>query len=249
MKVEAYFKDILKDRKVHLTLLDPEEQSPQEAVEIAQAAIAGGTDAIMLGGSTNDGSELDATAQALQENIDVPIVLFPGNITGVSKYADAIFFMSLLNSSNPYWIIGAQALGAPSVKKIGIEAIPMGYIVVEPGGTVGWVGDAKLIPRKKPDLAAAYAMAAEFMGMRMFYLEAGSGASQTIPPEMIAACKKYTDLSIVVGGGIQDGATAHEIAAAGADFVVTGTVVEKCSDVEEKIREIVEGIQKAEESL
>ena len=76
----------------------------------------------------------------------MPIILFPGNISGVSKYADAIFFMSLLNSSNPYWITGAQALGAPIIKKMGIETISMGYLVVEPGGTVGWVGDAKIIP-------------------------------------------------------------------------------------------------------
>ncbi len=246
MKVEAYFKELLKEGKMHLTLLDPEEQTPEKAVEIAQAAVAGGTKGIMLGGSTNNSVELDATAHALQEKIDLPIILFPGNITGVSKYADAIFFMSLLNSTNPYWIIGAQALGAPSVKKIGIEAIPMGYVIVEPGGTAGWVGDAKLIPREKVDLAVAYALAAEFLGMRMFYLEAGSGASKSISPPMIAACKQYTNMILVVGGGIRDGETAHQIAAAGADIVVTGTVVEDCADVENKIKEIVDCINKSD---
>ncbi|MCK9151711.1 geranylgeranylglyceryl/heptaprenylglyceryl phosphate synthase [Methanobacterium alcaliphilum] len=242
MKVEAYFNDILKERKIHLTLLDPQEQTPQDAVEIAKAAVAGGSDGIMLGGSTTDASELDATAKALQENIDVPIVLFPGNTNGVSKYADAIFFMSLLNSANPYWIIGAQALGALTVKKAGIETIPMGYVVVEPGGTVGWVGDAKLIPRQKPDIAAAYAMAAEFMGMRLFYLEAGSGADQHVDPKMIGAVKKFTNHLVIVGGGIRSGQDAMEVAAAGADIIVTGTVVEDSDDVEEKIKEIVSGI-------
>lgn len=140
MKVEEYFHDVLRERKMHLTLIDPQEQSPEEAVRIAEAAIRGGTDGIMLGGSTTDSHELDETARALSERIDVPIILFPGNTTGVSRYADAIFFMSLLNSTNPYWIIGAQALGAGAVKKMGIEALPMGYLVVEPGGTVdGWV--------------------------------------------------------------------------------------------------------------
>jgi len=243
MKVEEYIKNTLKDHKLHLTLLDPEEQSPVEGVKIAKEAVAGGTDGIMLGGSTTQSSELDATAKALKENIDVPVILFPGNTTGVSKYADAIFFMSLLNSSNPYWIIGAQALGAPNVKKIGIEAIPMGYIIVEPGETAGWVGDAKLIPRRKPDIAVAYSMAAEFMGMRLMYLEAGSGAAEHIPEVMIAGVKKMTDMIVVVGGGIRDGQTAARVAKSGADIIVTGTVVEDSADVKNKIEELVQGIR------
>lgn len=245
MKVENYIKNTLKDHKIHLTLLDPEEQSPEKAVKMAKEAIAGGTDGIMLGGSTTESTELDATAKALQENVDVPIILFPGNISGVSKYADAIFFMSLLNSTNPYWIIGAQALGAPAIKKMGIEVIPMGYIVVEPGGTVGWVGDAKLIPRNKVDIAVAYAMAAECLGMRLIYLEAGSGASDHIPEAMVAAVKKMTDLIVIVGGGIRDGETAARVANAGADIIVTGTVVEDCKNVKNKIEELVEGVKSA----
>jgi len=131
----------------------------------------------MIGGSTGaSGLVLDQTILKIKEVTDLPTILFPGSAAGVSAYADAIFFMSLLNSNNPYWIIGAQALGSPKIKKIGIETIPMGYVIVQPGGTAGWVGDAKLIPRNKADIAAAYAMAAEFLGMRLFYLEAGSGA-------------------------------------------------------------------------
>ncbi|MDO9044499.1 MAG: geranylgeranylglyceryl/heptaprenylglyceryl phosphate synthase [Methanobacteriaceae archaeon] len=244
MKVESYFKDILKERKIHLTLLDPEEQTPAKALAISKAAVSGGSDGIMLGGSTTDAAELDATAKILQENLDVPIVLFPGNISGVSSYADAIFFMSLLNSSNPYWIIGAQALGAPVIKKMGIETIPMGYLVIEPGGTVGWVGDAKLIPRKKADLATAYAMAAEYLGMRLIYLEAGSGAEQHVDPKMIGMVKKTTDTMLIVGGGIRSGDEAHVVASAGADIIVTGTVVEDSVNVEEKISEIVEGMRR-----
>ena len=242
MNVENYISQRLKNRKLHLTLLDPEEQSPDRAVEMAKEAIAGGTDGVMLGGSTTDSFDLDLTAKALQENIDVPIILFPGNTSGVCKYADAIFFMSLLNSSNPYWIIGAHALGAPMIKKIGIETLSMGYLVVEPGGTVGWVGDAKMIPRNKPDIAVAYALAAEFFGMKMIYLEAGSGADQHVPEEMIAKVKRTTDLILVVGGGIRDGETARKVADAGADIIVTGTVVENSTKVKDKIQELVEGI-------
>ncbi len=242
MNVTNYLRERLKDHKLHFTLIDPEEQNPDKAVEIAKNAISGGTDAIMLGGSTTDSIELDLTAKALQENIDIPIILFPGNTSGVSKHADAVFFMSLLNSTNPYWIIGAQVLGAPMIKKFGIETISMGYLVVEPGGTVGWVGDAKLIPRGKPDIAVAYAMAAEFYGMKLFYLEAGSGADQHVPLEMITKVKKSTDLILVVGGGIRNGETARKIAEAGADIIVTGTVLENNSKVEDKIKELVDGI-------
>ncbi|KZX15727.1 geranylgeranylglyceryl/heptaprenylglyceryl phosphate synthase [Methanobrevibacter filiformis] len=243
--VENQIKDILKNRKVHLTLIDPDEQSAEDAVKIAKEAIKGGTDGIMLGGSTVDGEQVDKTAKALSESIELPIIIFPGNTSNVSHYADAIFFMSFLNSNNPYWIMEAQALGSISVKKAGIEAIPMGYMVVEPGGTVGWIGDAKLVPRNKPKIPAAYAMSAEYLGMRFFYLEAGSGADKNIPPEMIAYSKKATtDMILVVGGGIRTGETAYEVAKAGADVIVTGTVVEETEDVEAKISEIVNAIRK-----
>lgn len=244
--VEKQIKDILKNRKIHFTLIDPDEQSPQTALKIAVEAIEGGTDGIMIGGSTVNNKQVDDTCKILSENIDVPIILFPGNINSVSRYADAIFFMSYLNSTNPYWIVGAQSLAAMTVKESGIEVLPMGYMVVEPGGTVGWVGDAKLVPRNKPKIPAAYAMSAEFMGMRFFYIEAGSGADKPIPPEMIGYTKKATEeMVVIVGGGIRDGEAAYRAAKAGGDIIVTGTIVEQTSDVRAKISEITEAIKKA----
>jgi phosphoglycerol geranylgeranyltransferase len=243
MKVEDYIKNALKTRKLHLTLIDPEKQSADKAAEMAKESVAGGTDGIMLGGSTTTSEELDATAKKIKKSVDVPIILFPGNISGVSKYADAIFFMSLLNSTNSYWITGAQALGAPIIKKIGIEVLSMGYVVVEPGGTVGWVGDAKLIPRNKPEIAGAYALAAEYLGMKLLYLEAGSGAGNHIPENMIAQVKKMTDLILIIGGGIRNRKDAYEVAKAGADIIVTGTVVEKSSNIKNKIEELIHGIR------
>lgn len=158
----------------------------------------------------------------------------------------SFFYEFFLNSNNPYWIIEAQALGAHSVKKSGIEAIPMGYLVISPGGTVGWIGDAKLVPRNKPKIPAAYAMAAEALGMRFFYLEAGSGAEEHVTPEMVAYSKKATDnMVLVVGGGIRNGESAYTVAKAGADVIVTGTIVEETDNVEAKINEIVSSIRKA----
>lgn len=244
--VEGQIRDILKTRKIHFTLIDPDEQSPETALEIVKEAIEAGTDGIMIGGSTVNNKEVDETCKILSENIEKPIILFPGNINSVSKYADAIFFMSYLNSNNPYWIVGAQSLAALTVKQSGIEVLPMGYMVVEPGGTVGWIGDAKLVPRNKPKIPAAYAMSAEFMGMRFFYIEAGSGADKPITPEMIAYTKRATEeMVVIVGGGIRDGEAAYMAAKAGADIIVTGTIVEQTSDVKGKISEITSAIRKA----
>lgn len=244
--VEEQINNILKTRKIHFTLIDPDEQTPETAVKIAKLAIEGGTDGIMIGGSTVNNKEVDETCKLLSENINLPIILFPGNINSVSKYADAIFFMSYLNSTNPYWIIGAQALASATVKESNIEILPMGYMVVEPGGTVGWVGDAKLAPRNKPKIPAAYGMAAEYLGMRFYYLEAGSGAEKPIPPEMIAYSKKATEnIIIIVGGGIRNGKSAYTAAKAGADIIVTGTIVEETDDIKGKILEITEAIKKA----
>lgn len=242
MNIENYLNETLKEHKLHFTLIDPDEQTPQEAVEIAKQAKKANTDAILVGGSITDQEDLNITVKSLKENVDLPVILFPGNISGVSKYADAILFMSLLNSTNPYWITGAQALSAPSIKKMGIETIPMGYLIIEPGGTVGWVGDSKPIPRKKPDLALAYAMAAEFLGMRVIYLEAGSGADTHIPVEFIMKVKKLTNLMVIVGGGIKTAQDAIEVKEAGADIVITGTVVEETNDAYKKIKELTDVI-------
>lgn len=244
--VENYIRDILKTRKLHFTLIDPDEQTPEEALKIATEAIEGGTDGIMIGGSTVNGDDVDNTCKILSENIAVPIIIFPGNTSSVSKYADAIFYMSYVNSTNPYWINGAQALAAPAVKASGIEILSMAYMVAEPGGTVGWVGDAKLVPRNKPKIPAIYAMSAEMFGMKFFYIEAGSGASEPIPPEMVAYSKKATEnMIIVVGGGIRDAKAAYMAAKAGGDIIVTGTVVEEVDDVQAKIQELTQAILKA----
>lgn len=239
-------KIINREGKVHLTLIDPASQTPEQAAEIAFAAVEGGTDAIMIGGSTGaSGILLDETVIRIKERVDVPTILFPGSSAGLSGYADAVFFMSLLNSRDLGYVITNQVLGAPLVYKSQIEPISMAYLVVEPGGTVGWVGDAKLIPRKKPDIAAAYALAGKYLGMHYTYLEAGSGADTPVNPEMIGAVKHVLgENKLIVGGGIRDAKTAKLCASAGADMIVTGTIVEEVNDVTTKVAEIVSAIKR-----
>ncbi|MCX6673132.1 MAG: geranylgeranylglyceryl/heptaprenylglyceryl phosphate synthase [Methanothrix sp.] len=230
----------------HLTLIDPDSQSPSEAGTMALAAAKGGTDAIMVGGSVGAaGILLHETVREIKEMTDLPVILFPSSVAGLCENADAVFFMSLLNSRSPAYIVENQALGAPLILRYGLEPIPMAYIIIEPGGTVGFVGDARLIPRRKPELAAAYALSARFMGMRLVYLEAGSGADSPVPAGMVALVKKILgDVLLIVGGGIRSGGAAAELVNAGADLIVTGTGVEKSRDVTSFVSELTNSIRR-----
>ncbi len=223
-------------------LLDPANLTRERAAELASQAERGGADLIFIGGSVGAAFGLNDTILGAKEGSDLPIVLFPGNVDGVSPYADAILFMSLLNSSNPYWIIQAQALAAPVVRRLGIEVIPTAYLIVEPGQTsaAGWVGWVNPIPRRKPEIALAYSMAAELLGMRWVYLEAGSGAEKPVPAEMVAAVRARTDLGIIVGGGLRSPDQVRERVRAGADVVVVGTHIEEGGDVVDKVRSLKE---------
>lgn len=247
MVVEEHLNQIVeKEGAVHLTLIDPDSQSPEIAGKIAREAYLGGTDAIMVGGSTEvNGIIVEQTVKAIKSVCNIPVILFPANAGGLSESADAVFFMSLLNSRDVNYITTNQAIGAPFVYKHDIEPISMAYILIEPGGAAGWVGDARLIPRNKPKLAVAYALAAKYLGMHYIYLEAGSGADKPVPVEMVAAVKKAVGKAtrVIVGGGIRDGISARERTKAGADMIVTGTIVEQVQDVKAKIEELVRAIK------
>jgi len=245
MKVEGYLSRVCaRDGAAHLTLIDPANQDPQIAGQIASDAEQAGSAGIMVGGSTKAGGKvLDLTVRAIKRKVKLPVVLFPASETGISRYADAIFFMSMLNSTDPYFITGAQRLGAPLVRKFKLETLPMAYLVVEPGGAAGSVGKAALISRDRPELAVAYALAAHYLGMRFVYLEAGSGAGVPVPIEMVKAVRRAIDGTLIVGGGIRTPKAASDRVRAGADIIVTGTIIEKSADRVERIREIVGAIK------
>ncbi len=197
-----------------------------------------------MGGSTiGDQSLLDSAVRKIKRNVTIPVILFPGNITGVSRHADAILFSSLLNSSNPYFIIGAQALGAIHVHRSHLEAIPMGYLVFGSGSTTSFIGQANGIPLDRPNLAVMYALAAQFLGMRTLYLEAGSGASRSIPPDTISAVRQHYKGLLMVGGGITSAQHAREAARAGADIIVLGSLLGR-KGFEPILKKIVTGIRK-----
>ena len=210
-----------------MTLLDPDKQSPQDAADMSSEAAAAGTDAIMIGGSTGVTQEkVDATILAIKKAVRIPVILFPANAGNLSPHADAVYFMSLLNSRDPRLIIGEQRIAAPIVRAWELETIPMAYLVIEPGMRAGEVGHADLISRKNSIVAVQYALAAQMLGMKLVYLEAGSGAPQPVPDHLIRAVREAIDIGIVVGGGIRTPEAARAATRAGADIVVTGTIVE-----------------------
>jgi phosphoglycerol geranylgeranyltransferase len=243
-RVEKYLLEkIAAEKTIHMTLIDPEKITPAQAAEVAENCKRIGTAAIMIGGSTFDSQEhLDAVIQAIKNAVDLPIILFPNNVSGISKHSDAIWFMSLMNSVDPYFLVGAQILGAPLIKKFNIEPISMGYIIVGQGGTAGIVGKANPIPYDKPELAAAHALAGQYFGMHFIYLEGGSGVANPVPPEMIKTVKKFIDVPLIVGGGIRTREQAAAAAQAGADIVVTGNLIEAV-DNKKRIAEVIEGIK------
>jgi len=245
-KTEKYINEkIGKDGAILSIIIDPcDYQNPKKAIETGIASAKAGADIIAVGGSIGaQGKLLDDVTRTIKEAVSVPVVLFPGNIATLTPYADAVYFMSLLNSRNPYYITQAQTISSPIIKKMGIEPLPMGYIVVEPGGTVGWVGDANLVPRNKPKIAAALALAGQYSGCHIIFTDAGSAAYEPVPVEMVKAIRNEIDIHYLVAGGIRSAEQAAAIVRAGADWIQIGTAAENSSNVKETISKFVKAIK------
>lgn len=212
-----------------ILLLDPDDIAEGQIENRVGAAIEAGVDAFMVGGSFLIGDNFDSALKAVKAAAaNHPVIIFPGSLTQVSPHADAILFLSLVSGRNPEHLIGTQVLAAPSIIKMGLEAISCGYMLIESGKLTSaqFVSNSLPIPRSKPDIALAHALAAQLMGMKTVYLEAGSGAEMTVPKEMIALLSRTLEIPVIVGGGIRTPAAAAEKASAGADFVVIGNFFE-----------------------
>ncbi len=246
-KTETYIHhQLMKRGSIHIALLDPDKMIENEAGEIAETCEKAGTSLLMIGGSlgiTQD--QLDAFVKTLKAASKLPIILFPSNISGLTPYADAVWFMSLLNSENNYYITGAQALGAPLVKRYRLETIPLAYIIVGSGGAAGYIGQARPIPYARPEIIAAYSLAGEYLGMRFIYLEAGSGAEDPVPERVVRIVRKAVNTPLIVGGGIRSGEDAKRACRAGADIIVTGTTLEESEkdNLADNIQSIVRGME------
>jgi phosphoglycerol geranylgeranyltransferase len=214
-----------------LVLLDPDRKSPQVLARFAKKMEASGVDAFLIGSSIMVSASFERAVRAVKKAVRIPLIIFPNGSGMLSGAADAVLFTSLISGRNPNLLIDEQVKAAPAIKALGLEPIPTAYIIIESGNltSVCYISNTMPIPRDKPELVKAHALAGEYLGMKLVYLEAGSGASMPVPPETVRQVEKYITLPIIVGGGITDPSYARKIALAGASFIVVGNVLEKDS--------------------
>lgn len=233
-KIYQYLLDIIKTKGAgYFVLIDPDRKNHINIEELVHAANDSDVDALLVGGSLMMDSKNHDRVAKIKENAKMPVIFFPGGVTQLSEHYDAMFFMSILSGRNPHYLIGEQVIAAPIVKDIGIETIPMGYLLIDGGKTttVEFMSGTKPIPMDRPDITVAHALAAQYLGKNFVYLEAGSGAKVPVSFETINAVKKQIEIPIIVGGGIKNPEQAAEKVKAGASFIVTGTITEKLENL------------------
>jgi putative glycerol-1-phosphate prenyltransferase len=221
--------DIRKNRGAgYIVLIDPDKLPLEENVKLAAQAEQEDADCIFIGGSLMSVPIFDELVKQIKNAVKIPVIIFPGGVQQISRHADAILFMSVISGRNPDLLIGQHVMGAPIVKMLKLESISTGYMLIESGKVTSaeFMSNTKPIPRDKPDIALAHALAAEYLGMKLIYLEAGSGALHPVPDEMIQAIARMCSLPIIVGGGIRTPDMAKQKVTAGAAFIVTGNVLE-----------------------
>jgi len=218
------------DNKTRLwVLIDPDSAPSVELANIAEVAENAGAAAILVGGSMLFHTGFDKDIQTIKSATSLPVILFPGSSRQLSPDADGLLFTSLLSGRNPQYLIDEQVHAAPIVRKLGLETIPTAYLLIESGNitTAQYVSNTSPIPRMKPMIAVAHAQAAELLGFKAVYLEAGSGAEKPVPDEMIRMVKKAISLPIIIGGGIKTAKQARNAADSGANAIVVGTAIER----------------------
>ncbi|GAA4336006.1 geranylgeranylglyceryl/heptaprenylglyceryl phosphate synthase [Flaviaesturariibacter amylovorans] len=242
----------LQERKIQgiksfALLIDPDNVTPESLDRLLDRAIEAGVDFYFVGGSLVVTDGLDACVLQIKARTDKPVVLFPGSPSQLSRHADALLYLSLISGRNPELLIGQHVISAPFVKKSGLDIMPTGYMVIDGGAptTVSYISNAAPIPHDKADIALCTALAGEMLGMRLIYLDAGSGALRPVSTAMIGAVARHIDVPLIVGGGIRDGARAAAACAAGADVVVVGNAIEKDPELLNEIASAIHGVNVA----
>ncbi len=218
-----------KPKKQLAVLIDPDKLSPEQLGHTAEIAQKAGVDFLFVGGSLMTSDNLFHCIRTLKENSNIPVILFPGNSYQISRNADAMLFLSLISGRNPDMLIGMHVLSAPYIKLSGLETIPTGYMLIDSGKptSVTYMSNSFPIPNNKKDIAACTAMAGEMLGLRTIFMDAGSGALQTVPEEMIRFVKGSIEIPLIIGGGIRTTEKAKSVLEAGADIIVVGNRFEE----------------------
>jgi phosphoglycerol geranylgeranyltransferase len=231
-------------QKSFAVLLDPDKLNPESCLRLVNMGLESKIDYFFVGGSLLTNNNLNSVVKAVKNHSDIPVVLFPGNYMQIDETADAILLLSLISGRNPDYLIGQHVTAAPLLKKSGLEVLSTGYMLVECGKqtTVSYISNTTPIPYDKPVIAACTAMAGEMLGLKLLYLDGGSGAINPVSPKMISAVRKVTEIPLIVGGGINTSQKAIDALSAGADLIVVGNGIEKnpqlLSDVSDKVHEI-----------
>jgi phosphoglycerol geranylgeranyltransferase len=216
-------------KKSFAVLVDPDKVSTSSLHDMVTQAVAAKVDYFFVGGSLVISDHLDSCIQQIKSSCNIPVLLFPGSPSQISKHADALLYLSLISGRNADLLIGQHVVSAPFIRKSGLEIIPTGYMVVDGGAatTVSYISNATPIPADKEDIAMCTAMAGEMLGMKLIYMDSGSGAKLAIREEMIATVARHIEVPLIVGGGIRDAEKAYLNCKAGADVIVIGNAIEK----------------------
>lgn len=230
------------NKKAFAILIDPDGITEERLSSLLTLCAGNKIDYFFVGGSLITNNVMEQTIRMIKNKSSIPVVLFPGNSLHICTLADGILFLSLISGRNPEFLIGQQVVAAPVLKSSGLEVMPTGYLLVDGGRptTVSYMSNTNPIPHNKPAIAACTAMAGEMLGMKLMYLDAGSGAENSVSPIMVSAVRQAVDAPIIVGGGIDSSEKAKALLDAGADVIVVGNGIEKDMSLIKAIAQVVE---------
>jgi len=232
---------IKQKKKQFAVLIDPDKTSKEKLKFIIQKAISNAVDYFFIGGSLLTDNNFEENIIQIKQNCDIPVVIFPGNTLQISNNADAILFLSLISGRNPEMLIGKHVIAAPFLKKSKLDIIPTGYMLIDSGKptTALYMSNSIPIPSDKADIAMCTAMAGEMLGLKMIYMDAGSGAGRTIPEVMIKKVRNSISLPLIIGGGIRTAEQAISCFDSGADMIVVGNAIEENNTLIEQISKAI----------
>jgi putative glycerol-1-phosphate prenyltransferase len=233
-----------KGRKSFAVLVDPDKVDAGMVETLCARSMDAGVDYILVGGSLVVTHHLDEVVKQFKQSCDIPVILFPGSPSQLSPFADALLYLSLISGRNPELLIGQHVISAPAVRQSGLEIIPTGYMVIDGGAptTVSYISNANPIPSDKNEIAVCTAMAGEMLGLKLIYMDAGSGARRPIHEHMIEAVARKVDIPLIIGGGITDPEKAYINCKAGADLIVVGNAIEKDPSLIREMSAAVHGV-------
>jgi putative glycerol-1-phosphate prenyltransferase len=231
-------------KKSFAVLIDPDKVNDANMHQLIQLAVAAKVDYFLVGGSLVISNYLDECVQFIKRHCHIPVILFPGSPNQVSKYADALLYLSLISGRNADLLIGQHVISAPVVKQSGLEIMPTGYMVIDGGAptTVSYISNATPLPADKNEIAMCTAMAGEMLGMKLIYMDAGSGAKRAITESMIQKVSSCIDVPLIIGGGITHPEKAYLNCKAGADVIVVGNAIEKDANLIKEMAAAVHGV-------